>query len=188
MELLGWFETIEHGSIRAKSEKWGLSLLKPFVILLMLAAHCGDISHVYGQADSCNQATPSQRQPNAWSVCPQATCPGWKFSPSAYAPTSALKTSYVFCCTINSLQPGAPTSTGAKETFPCTHGHLQCPHLYTLFAASVLQLCSACKGLKQQVNLPQRHIPPTPMLDMGNVKHREIAATLLFMKLWLFRI
>lgn len=33
------------------------------------------------------------------------------------------------------------------------------------------QLLPACKGLRQHVNLLQRHILPTPILHMGNVKH-----------------
>lgn len=98
-------------------------------------------------------------------------------NPSAGIPTSALKNTYASCYTRSPLQPDAPTSTAANETFPCPYIVLctstppvPSPTHFVLLPLSSPPL-PACKGLIQHVNMLQRHILPAPVLAMGNIKH-----------------
>lgn len=98
-------------------------------------------------------------------------------NPSACTPTSALKNTYASCYTKSPLQPDAPTSTGANKTFPCAHIALctsttpvPSPAHFVLLPPPS-PLLPTCKGLIQHVNVLQRHIFPTPVLAMGNIKH-----------------
>jgi len=98
-------------------------------------------------------------------------------NPSAHTPTSALKNTDASRYTRSSLQPDAPTSTGANGTFPCAHIVLctstppePSPAHFVLLPLSSPSL-PACKGLIQHVNVLQRHILPAFVLAMGNIKH-----------------